>query len=346
MESGNSNQPMHPVNPVAIGPYRCGKGQPLLLIAGPCVIESEELCLTVARELRSLQDRLGIPIVFKASFDKANRTSVTSFRGPGLHAGLRILEKVSKTAGLPVTTDIHWPEQAAPAAEVCDLLQIPAFLCRQTDLLLAAAGTGRPVHVKKGQFLSPADMRYVVEKLLAGGCRQILLGERGTFFGYGQWVNDFRAIPVMQSFGVPVVFDATHSVQEPGGKGNVSGGQRQMVEPLASRCRCCGSGCPVLRDPSGSRSGTQRRPQHDPTFPAWTHVGPAASAPSLGGRNHRGSRIRTTSILNINSSMEPVGPIVSMVNSVGAFGSFPSLPTFCRKVTTICQSSQFRIRQS
>jgi 2-dehydro-3-deoxyphosphooctonate aldolase (KDO 8-P synthase) len=197
------------------------------------VIESEALCLAVARELRLITDQLGIPIVFKASFDKANRTSVTSFRGPGLHAGLRILEKVSKSAGLPVTTDIHWPEQAAPAAEVCDLLQIPAFLCRQTDLLLAAAGTGRPVHVKKGQFLSPADMRYVVEKLLAGGCRQILLGERGTFFGYGHWVNDFRAIPVMQSFGVPVVFDATHSVQEPGGKGSASGGQRQMVEPLA-----------------------------------------------------------------------------------------------------------------
>lgn len=222
-----------PENPVKIGPYWCGKGAGLLVIAGPCVIESEELCLQVAEHLRNVGERQGIGIVFKASFDKANRTSVSSFRGPGLEKGIKILERVRDASGLPVTTDIHWPGQAAPVGEVCDLIQIPAFLCRQTDLLLAAAQTGRPVHVKKGQFMNPADMRFVVEKLLAGGCRQILLGERGTFFGYGQLVNDFRSIPTMQAFGVPVVFDATHSVQQPGALAGASGGQRIMVEPLA-----------------------------------------------------------------------------------------------------------------
>ena len=224
---------LRPANPVTIGPFRCGKGAPLLVIAGPCVIESRDLCFRIAEHLRSIGERLGIPIVFKGSFDKANRTSIQSFRGPGLQEGLKILEEVRRKFGLPVTTDIHLPEQAMPAAEVCDLLQVPAFLCRQTDLLLAAASTGRPVHVKKGQFISPKDMRFVVEKLLAGGCSQILLGERGTFFGYGQLVNDFRSIPVMQSFGVPVVFDATHSVQQPGALEGASGGQRAMVEPLA-----------------------------------------------------------------------------------------------------------------
>lgn len=222
-----------PLNPVRIGPYLCGKGAPLLVIAGPCVIESEELCLATAEVLRGVAEKLRIGMVFKASFDKANRTSVWSFRGPGIERGLKILERVRSASGLPVTTDIHLPEQAGAAAEVCDVLQIPAFLCRQTDLLLAAARTGRPVHVKKGQFMNPADMRFVVEKLLAGGCNQILLGERGTFFGYGQLVNDFRSVPIMQSFGVPVVFDATHSVQQPGALGGASGGQRTMVEPLA-----------------------------------------------------------------------------------------------------------------
>jgi len=222
-----------PANPVTIGPFRCGKAAPFLVIAGPCVIESRDLCLRTGEQLRTIGERLGIQIVFKASFDKANRTSIGSFRGPGLQEGLKILEEVRGKIGLPVTTDIHLPDQAVAAAEVCDLLQIPAFLCRQTDLLLAAATTGRPVHVKKGQFVSPRDMRFVVEKLLAGGCNQILLGERGTFFGYGQLVNDFRSIPVMQSFGVPVVFDATHSVQEPGAREGASGGQRAMVEPLA-----------------------------------------------------------------------------------------------------------------
>ena len=222
-----------PNNPVAIGPLRCGRGQPLLLIAGPCVIESRWLALHIAERLQQIAAELSLPLVFKASFDKANRTSVESFRGPGLQLGLEILAEIKQRTSMPVTTDIHLPEQAQAAAEVCDLLQVPAFLCRQTDLLLAAAATGRPVHVKKGQFLSPADMQHVVGKLAAGGCRDVLLGERGTFFGYGRLVNDMRAIPQMQSLGVPVIFDATHSVQEPGGLGHASGGNRQMVEPLA-----------------------------------------------------------------------------------------------------------------
>ena len=222
-----------PENPASIGNLRCGAGQPLLVIAGPCVIENEEQTLSIAARLRQMADELALPLIFKASFDKANRTSVTAYRGPGLRRGLAILERVKQSTALPVTTDIHEPQQAAPAAEVCDLLQIPAFLARQTDLLLAAAATGRPVHVKKGQFLAPWDMKNVVGKLEAGGCRHVLLGERGTFFGYGRLVNDMRAIPQMQALGVPVIFDATHSVQEPGGLGAATGGNRAMVEPLA-----------------------------------------------------------------------------------------------------------------
>ncbi|MCS7303687.1 MAG: 3-deoxy-8-phosphooctulonate synthase [Thermoguttaceae bacterium] len=222
-----------PNNPVRIGPYWCGLGKPLVVIAGPCVIETEALCLEIAHRLAELQTRLSVPMVFKASFDKANRTSIHSFRGPGLDRGLEILAKVKQATGLPVTTDIHLPEQARAVAEVCDLIQIPAFLCRQTDLLVAAGQTGRPVHVKKGQFVAPADMAHVVGKLEAVGCRDILVGERGTFFGYGRLVNDMRAIVQIQALGVPVVFDATHSVQEPGALGGVSGGNRAMVEPLA-----------------------------------------------------------------------------------------------------------------
>lgn len=196
-------------------------------------MESEELTLSIAGRLRQIADELSLPLVFKASFDKANRTSVEAFRGPGLQRGLEILRRVKQSTGLPVTTDIHVPDQAAPVGGVCDLLQIPAFLARQTDLLVAAAATGRPVHVKKGQFLAPWDMKHVVGKLAASGCRHILLGERGTFFGYGRLVNDMRSIPQMQALGVPVVFDATHSVQEPGGLGAATGGNRAMVEPLA-----------------------------------------------------------------------------------------------------------------
>ncbi|MBN2476503.1 MAG: 3-deoxy-8-phosphooctulonate synthase [Pirellulales bacterium] len=216
-----------------VGPYRCGKGQPLLVIAGPCVMEDEALVLSIAERLKQIATELRLQMVFKASFDKANRTSVDAYRGPGLRRGLDILHQVKEATGLPVTTDIHEPPQASPVAEVCELLQIPAFLARQTDLLSAAAETGRAVHVKKGQFLAPWDMKHVVGKLAAAGCRHVLLCERGTFFGYGRLVNDMRAIPQMQTLGVPVVFDATHSVQEPGGLGSATGGNRAMVEPLA-----------------------------------------------------------------------------------------------------------------
>lgn len=218
---------------VSIGPYRCGGGQPLLLIAGPCVLTDLDLAMSIADRIAGYcRDRDDVNYVFKASFDKANRTSVDSFRGPGLEDGLRILEQVRDRVGVPVTTDIHEPSQAAPAGEICDLLQIPAFLARQTDLLLAAAETGKAVNVKKGQFLAADDMQYVVNKLNAGGCRDVLLCERGTFFGYGRLVNDMTALPAMRRYA-PVVFDATHSVQQPGGLGGATGGRREMVSPLA-----------------------------------------------------------------------------------------------------------------
>jgi 2-dehydro-3-deoxyphosphooctonate aldolase (KDO 8-P synthase) len=229
-----------PNNPANIGPYRCGRGQPLLLIAGPCVIESKELTLSIAARLKQITAKLPVQLVFKASFDKANRTSAAAFRGQGPEAGLKILGDVKAETGLPVTTDIHDMPQASMAAEVCDLLQIPAFLCRQTDLLVAAAKTGRAVNVKKGQFVAPWDMKHVVAKLKTAGCANAFLTERGTFFGYGRLVNDFRALPEMQSLGVPVVFDATHSVQEPGGLGGATGGNRAMVEPLARAATAVG----------------------------------------------------------------------------------------------------------
>jgi 2-dehydro-3-deoxyphosphooctonate aldolase (KDO 8-P synthase) len=231
---------VNPNLPVLIGPHRCGPGQPLLVIAGPCVIENEELTLQIAARLAELACKLPIQVVFKASYDKANRTSAGAFRGPGLEEGLALLDRVRQATGLPVTTDVHLPSEATAAGSVCDLLQVPAFLCRQTDLLLAAAATGRAVNVKKGQFLAPADMRHVVAKLLAGGCHDILLCERGTFFGYGRLVNDFTGLAVMQSLGVPVVFDATHSVQRPASLGEATGGDRGMVEPLARAAAAVG----------------------------------------------------------------------------------------------------------
>lgn len=224
---------MIPRLPVRVGPHLCGPGQPLLLIAGPCVMENERLCLHIADSLASIAAALPLQVVFKASFDKANRTSAGAFRGPGLDEGLALLDKVRTVTGLPVTTDMHLPTQAAAIGAVCDLIQIPAFLCRQTDLLLAAAATGRAVNVKKGQFLAPGDMRHAVAKLLAGGCQDICLCERGTFFGYGRLVNDFTGLPAMQRFGVPVIFDATHSVQQPASLGDATGGDRTLVEPLA-----------------------------------------------------------------------------------------------------------------
>src|SRR5437773_7228402 len=225
---------------VNIGPVVCGPDRPLLWIAGPCVIESHDLTLRIAERLRELAERLALPLVFKASFDKANRTSNKSFRGPGLQAGLRTLEAVKKSTGLPVTTDIHECHQAAAVAEVCDLLQVPAFLARQTDLIQAAGRTGRAINVKKGQFMAPWDMRHVVTKMAEVGNHSLLLTERGASFGYGQLVSDMRSIPWMQDLGYPVIFDATHSVQMPGAAGDRSGGDRRMIPYLAKAAVACG----------------------------------------------------------------------------------------------------------
>ncbi|QJA06932.1 3-deoxy-8-phosphooctulonate synthase [Thermosulfurimonas marina] len=211
-----------------------------LLIAGPCVLESLELALEVASVLKEAAEKAGFFYVFKSSFDKANRTSLSSFRGPGLKQGLFWLSEVKQKVGVPVTTDIHEPWQAEQVAEVVDLLQIPAFLCRQTDLLLAAGRTGRPVNLKKGQFVSPWDMRYAVEKVRAGGSEKILLTERGTTFGYRNLVVDMRSLVIMRELGVPVIFDATHSVQLPGGAEGASGGDRRFVFPLARAAMACG----------------------------------------------------------------------------------------------------------
>jgi 2-dehydro-3-deoxyphosphooctonate aldolase (KDO 8-P synthase) len=210
-----------------------GEGQPLLVLAGPCVVEEREFMLRIARTIKSICDKHGTGLVFKSSFDKANRSSGGSVRGPGMEEGLAILAAVNEQVGVPVVTDVHESWQAAPAAEVADVLQIPAFLSRQTDLLHAAAATGRAVNVKKGQFLSPPEMSNVVAKLEAAGCDRILLTERGTTFGYNDLVVDFRGLPQLRALGYPVVFDATHSVQRPGGLGDTSGGQREYVPDLA-----------------------------------------------------------------------------------------------------------------
>jgi len=214
-------------------PLLVGSGQPLLLIGGPCALESEELARRVAGTLQEICARLGISYVFKASFDKANRTSLEAYRGPGLQEGLTILARIRSDLGVPVISDIHDITQVSAAAEVLDILQIPAFLCRQTDLLTAAARTGKPVNVKKGQFVSPWDMQNVVNKLRGAGGKKIMLVERGASFGYNNLVVDMRSLPVMRSFGCPIVYDATHSVQLPGGAGGSSDGQREFIVPLA-----------------------------------------------------------------------------------------------------------------
>lgn len=212
-----------------------------ILIAGPCVIESEDLCMNVAKTIKDIAERLDLDYYFKASFDKANRTSIYSYRGPGIEEGLRILKKVKEEVGVKVVTDIHEPWQAEKAAEVCDMLQIPAFLCRQTDLLVAAGKTGRLINVKKAQFLAPWDMKNVVNKLEESGNRNIMLCERGSTFGYNTLVVDMSGIQEMKKFGYPVVYDATHSVQKPGGKGNSTGGNREYVEPLAKAAIAAGA---------------------------------------------------------------------------------------------------------
>jgi len=228
------------VHAVEIGDWQIGERGAFLLIAGPCVIESEEHAMKMADALKAISKQAGVPFLFKSSYYKANRTSVTSYRGPGLREGLRILDRVKRELGVKVLSDVHTEVEAGPAAEVLDVLQTPAFLCRQTDFLLSVARTGRPVNVKKGQFLSPWDMQYVVEKIRSTGNDRILLTERGTSFGYNQLINDMRGLRIMRSFGFPVIFDATHSAQVPGGLGGASGGQREFVLPLARAAAAVG----------------------------------------------------------------------------------------------------------
>lgn len=222
-----------PTREISIGPLRIGGAQPLVLIAGLCVIESESHARQMAEHIARIAADRGVPYIFKASFDKANRSSLASYRGPGLKEGLRILVQIKADLKLPVLTDIHEPAQAAPAAEVCDVLQIPAFLARQTDLLLAAGRTKRVVNLKKAQFLSPWEMKNAVEKVASTGNENIIVTERGASFGYQNLVVDMRSFPILQKLGYPVVFDVTHSVQLPGGQGHASGGQPEFIEPLA-----------------------------------------------------------------------------------------------------------------
>lgn len=220
---------------------RTGPDAPPFLIAGPCVIEDRDICLRIADFLTRLTRKEGVPYIFKASYDKANRTSIGSFRGPGSDEGLRILEEIRNEFGVPVISDIHSPEQAKSAAEVLDIIQIPALLCRQTDLIVAAANTGKPVNIKKGQFLAPWDMENIVQKARSAGNDKILLTERGTAFGYNNLVVDMRSMGIMKETGCPVIFDATHSVQLPGGQGNKSGGDRRQAPPLAKAAIAAGA---------------------------------------------------------------------------------------------------------
>ncbi|MGI8907025.1 MAG: 3-deoxy-8-phosphooctulonate synthase [Candidatus Sumerlaeaceae bacterium] len=228
------------VREVQAGSVAIGGAAPLALISGPCVIESREHALKLAEQISRIAAAAGVPYIFKASFDKANRSSGKSYRGPGMDHGLAVLAEVRREVGVPVLTDIHTPEQIAPVAAVVDILQIPAFLCRQTDFLLAAAHTGKTINVKKGQFLAPWDMKNVVEKVTETGNHSLLLTERGASFGYNNLVSDMRSLAVMREFGYPVVFDATHSVQLPGGLGSASGGQRQFIAPLARAAAATG----------------------------------------------------------------------------------------------------------
>lgn len=218
---------------VRIGSVTIGGGAPLAVIGGPCAIENEKHALMVAERLQRITADAGVPFIYKSSYDKANRSSIHAYRGPGLTEGLRILKKVKEETGLAVLSDVHAVSEVGPAAQVLDVLQIPAFLCRQTDLIVACARSGRPVNVKKGQFVAPRDMVNVVEKIRASGTEDLLLTERGTSFGYNNLVVDFRGLPIMRAFGYPVIFDATHSVQLPGGQGDRSGGERQYVQGLA-----------------------------------------------------------------------------------------------------------------
>jgi len=229
---------------ITIGDIKIGGKNPLVLIAGPCVIESEKITIRIAHKLRGISEDVGISLIFKSSYDKANRSSKDSFRGPGLKEGIRILKKVKEETGLSLLSDIHNIEEVGPASEVLDILQIPAFLCRQTDLVIGVARAGKPVNIKKGQFLAPWDIKNIIEKIESAGNREILITERGVTFGYNNLVADMRSLPIMRSFGYPVVFDATHSIQLPGGLGRSSGGERDMVPYLARAA--VAAGCDAL----------------------------------------------------------------------------------------------------
>ncbi|MEC7840108.1 MAG: 3-deoxy-8-phosphooctulonate synthase [Chlamydiota bacterium] len=242
---------------IPVGSFKVGKGEPLTLMSGPCVIESEDLCFEVAEKLKAICLERGINYIFKASYDKANRSSISSYRGPGIENGLKILEKIKSQLGVPVVTDVHSPEQATMAGEVCDVIQIPAFLSRQTDLVVAAGMTGKVVSIKKGQFMAPWDMGNVVDKVRSTGNDNIILIDRGASFGYNNLVSDMRAIPIMHGYGVPVCFDATHSVQLPGGQGDSSGGQREFIETLARAAIAAGADCLFMEahpDPQNAKS--------------------------------------------------------------------------------------------
>ena len=240
-----------------IGNIEVGLDADFFVIAGPCVIENEKICLDIAKQLAKISSETNTPIIFKASFDKANRSSISSFRGPGLDKGLDILKKVRKETSLALVTDVHQPNQAAKAAKVVDCLQVPAFLCRQTDLLTACARTNSAVNVKKGQFLSPLEMKNVVQKIRSTGNEKIMLTERGTFFGYNRLVNDMTAISIMKQFGCPVIFDATHSTQQPGGLANASGGSPELAPILAKAAVAAGANAlfiEVHTDPPNAKS--------------------------------------------------------------------------------------------
>ena len=225
---------------VRVGEILIGKGNPLVLIAGPCVIENEEMVFTTATKLKEICDRLGLPFIFKSSYDKANRTSLSSFRGPGMEKGLRILNDIKKRLSIPILSDVHSVEEVKAASQVLDVLQVPAFLCRQTDLILSCSRTGKPVNIKKGQFLSPWDVKNVIEKFISTGNHHLMITDRGTSFGYNNLVVDFRGFPVIRSFGYPMLFDVTHSLQLPGGEGSQTGGQREFAAPLARAAAATG----------------------------------------------------------------------------------------------------------
>lgn len=242
---------------VAIKKLTIGPKNPLAIMCGPCVIESEEHAFQCATQLKKMFEEVGLPLIFKASYDKANRSAKDSFRGPGITEGLRILAKIQKELDLPVITDVHSPEEAETAGHVCDIIQVPAFLCRQTDLIFAAARTPAAVNIKKGQFMAPWDMRNAVEKVLSQGNNRVIITERGTSFGYNNLTSDMRSIPLMQTFGYPVCFDATHSVQLPGGLGSSSGGQREFIPVLAKAAIASGANCLFIEahpDPLNAKS--------------------------------------------------------------------------------------------